>query len=166
MHPPYCAVQRKLTPSPTLHHPLASPLMTSGPTHTGGHIMCVWIPYIPPLLTSTPADSPQSETVSGDDVKDNILSSGYLPMLPYDPEYVCVVVCEQSLYVVLSPPLPSAPTDTDECKDGNPCTDNQECLNTVSSYVCRCKSGYQSNGTTCEGEWKCGQCESGTCNAV
>ena len=58
----------------------------------------------PPLLTSTPADSPQSETVSGDDVKDNILSSGYLPMLPYDPEYVCVVVCEQSLCVVLSPP--------------------------------------------------------------
>ena len=93
--------------------------------------MCVWIPYVPPLLTSIPADSPQSETVSGDDVKDTILSPGYLPMLPYDPEYVCVVVCEQSLCVVLSPPPPSTPTDIDECKDGNPCSDNQECLNTV-----------------------------------
>ena len=31
MHPPYCAVQRKLTPSPTLHHPLASPHMSSAP---------------------------------------------------------------------------------------------------------------------------------------
>ena len=33
MHPPYCALQRKLTPSPTLHHPLASPHMTSSPVH-------------------------------------------------------------------------------------------------------------------------------------
>ena len=49
--------------------------MIDGPAHTGGHIcVCVWIPYIPPLLISAPADSPQSETVSGGDVKDNILS--------------------------------------------------------------------------------------------
>ena len=33
MHPPYCAVQRMLTPSPTLHHALASPHMTSSPAH-------------------------------------------------------------------------------------------------------------------------------------
>ena len=33
MHPPYCALQRKLTPSPTLHHPLASPHIISGPVH-------------------------------------------------------------------------------------------------------------------------------------
>ena len=33
MHPPYCVVQRKLTPSQALHHPLASTHMTSGPAH-------------------------------------------------------------------------------------------------------------------------------------
>ena len=33
MHPPYCAVQRKLTPSPIPHHPLASPHMTSNPAY-------------------------------------------------------------------------------------------------------------------------------------
>ena len=33
MHLPYCAVQSKLTPSPTLHHPLASPHVTSSPVH-------------------------------------------------------------------------------------------------------------------------------------
>ena len=32
------------------------------------------------------------------------------------------------------------------------CTDTQECLNTAGSYICRCKSGYRSNGSACEGE--------------
>ena len=45
---------------------------------------------IPPLLTSIPADSPQSETVSGDDVSDTILSQKV-----YGELVVTYVTCEK-----------------------------------------------------------------------
>ncbi len=42
--------------------------------------------------------------------------------------------------------------------DYNECTDNnggceQECLNTISSYICQCKDGFilDSNGANCTG---------------
>ncbi len=42
--------------------------------------------------------------------------------------------------------------DVDECAQSNPCQDG--CVNTVSSFVCNCSSGYllSSNGHTCLGE--------------
>ena len=43
-----------------------------------------------PLLTSIPADLPQSETVSGDDVKDNILSQKV-----YGELVVICITCEE-----------------------------------------------------------------------
>ena len=55
---------------------------------------------------------------------------------------------------IATPPSPScisAPADIDECK-GTVCSDTQECRNTAGSYFCRCKPGYRSNGSDCEGE--------------
>ena len=64
------------------------------------HSKCVWVRVwmhtvstvysTSPLLTSIPADSPQSETVSGDDVKDNILSQKV-----YGELVVICITCEE-----------------------------------------------------------------------
>lgn len=38
--------------------------------------------------------------------------------------------------------LPSANTDTDECKTENVCGLNASCINTQGSYYCVCNAGY------------------------
>lgn len=47
--------------------------------------------------------------------------------------------------------------DINECTSGNnPCRGNQQCENTVGSYVCRCAIGYRFNAVTqyCEGKFQ------------
>ena len=42
-------------------------------------------------------------------------------------------------------------TDTDECasSSANTCSSNAICTNTIGSYFCTCKSGFNGNGVTC-----------------
>ena len=43
--------------------------------------------------------------------------------------------------------------DTDECTEGkHDCDVNAECNNTLGSYKCTCKDGYEGNGTNCTGQ--------------
>ena len=44
-------------------------------------------------------------------------------------------------------------TDINECVESSPCRPNQQCENTVGSYVCRCGIGFRYNAATqnCEG---------------
>ena len=44
--------------------------------------------------------------------------------------------------------------DIDECTIGNKggCHKNARCINTVGSFQCQCKGGYDGNGKTCQGE--------------
>lgn len=43
-------------------------------------------------------------------------------------------------------------TDTNECVQGtDDCDDNAICINTVGSFVCNCRVGYQGDGRICEG---------------
>lgn len=42
-------------------------------------------------------------------------------------------------------------SDVDECSgNDDPCDDNAECVNTISSFRCVCDSGYTGNGIFCE----------------
>ena len=42
--------------------------------------------------------------------------------------------------------------DIDECLNGtHDCDVNAECNNTLGSYKCTCKDGYEGNGTNCTG---------------
>ena len=44
-------------------------------------------------------------------------------------------------------------TDTDEClKEIHGCDVNAVCNNTLGSYKCTCKDGYEGNGTNCTGQ--------------
>ena len=43
--------------------------------------------------------------------------------------------------------------DTNECTEGkHDCHVNAECNNTLGSYKCTCKDGYEGNGTNCTGQ--------------
>ena len=43
--------------------------------------------------------------------------------------------------------------DLDECMgDGNNCNPNADCINTVGSYLCQCRVGYEGDGFTCNGK--------------
>ena len=43
--------------------------------------------------------------------------------------------------------------DTNECTEGKRvCDVNAECNNTLGSYKCTCKDGYEGNGTNCTGQ--------------
>lgn len=43
---------------------------------------------------------------------------------------------------------PSSSNDVDECADGShTCSDNENCINTVGSFICSCKNGY--GGASC-----------------
>ena len=43
--------------------------------------------------------------------------------------------------------------DTNECTEGkHDCDVNAECNNTLGSYKCTCKDGYEGNGTNCTGQ--------------
>lgn len=45
----------------------------------------------------------------------------------------------------------SISTDTDECQTGdNDCHSNGDCLNSIGSYSCQCKPGYEGNGFICK----------------
>ena len=46
-------------------------------------------------------------------------------------------------------------TDTDECASAerNECDANAQCTNTEGSYICRCLSGFQGDGTNCTGKY-------------
>ena len=47
------------------------------------------------------------------------------------------------------------PTDIDECEMEHQCNTTSEiCVNTIGSYVCKCKEGYENN-TQCEGMQMC-----------
>ena len=39
-------------------------------------------------------------------------------------------------------------SDIDECIS-SPCHTNATCNNTISSYICKCKEGFTSDGTNC-----------------
>ena len=44
-------------------------------------------------------------------------------------------------------------TDIDEClKEIHGCDVNAKCNNTLGSYKCTCKDGYEGNGTNCTGQ--------------
>ena len=44
--------------------------------------------------------------------------------------------------------------DIDECLSGrHGCEGNTTCNNTIGSYCCRCKKGYQTNKTNCTGKY-------------
>ena len=46
------------------------------------------------------------------------------------------------------------PSDVDECAaDALLCGSNGVCNNTVGSYTCSCKDGYQMVDSTCTSEW-------------
>ena len=60
---------------------------------------------IPPLLSSTPADSPQSETVSGDHVNDAILSQKVYGELVVTSVTCEQCECEQHCFLCRSTPL-------------------------------------------------------------
>ena len=49
----------------------------------------------------------------------------------------------------------SSTLDFDECvnPETNDCHANALCNNTEGSYICRCRSGYQGNGTNCTGKY-------------
>ena len=43
-----------------------------------------------------------------------------------------------------------SPLDIDECESSSVnCDQNADCFNSVGSYQCRCRLGYQGNGTNC-----------------
>ena len=45
--------------------------------------------------------------------------------------------------------------DIDECSTGaHECSENAECLNSVSSYQCSCRAGYEGDGKCCQGTYK------------
>lgn len=48
--------------------------------------------------------------------------------------------------------------DINECADEelNNCHVNATCLDTIGSFTCTCKEGYEGNGTSCTGKCTCG----------
>lgn len=43
-------------------------------------------------------------------------------------------------------------TDINECETGaNECDENANCSNTEGSYTCQCKTGYEGDGSLCQG---------------
>ena len=43
--------------------------------------------------------------------------------------------------------------DINECAQGTDnCDDNAICINTVGSFLCRCRTGYEGDGTVCTGK--------------
>ena len=70
-------------------------------------------------------------------------------MTPFDHE------CISNTVIV------SISKDIDECQDGdNECHSNADCLNSIGSYSCQCKPGYQGSGFIC----KCKCCVMFTCS--
>ena len=45
--------------------------------------------------------------------------------------------------------------DIDECSSANECNMNAICMNTIGSYNCTCKKGYQGDGRNCSGKVHC-----------
>ena len=43
-------------------------------------------------------------------------------------------------------------SDIDECSSENECHVNATCTNTIGSYSCMCKKGYEGDGTDCSGK--------------
>ena len=55
-----------------------------------------------------------------------------------------IPLCTNVIHFVVS--------DIDECLNGtHGCDVNAECNNTLGSYKCTCKDGFQGNGTKCTG---------------
>ena len=45
--------------------------------------------------------------------------------------------------------------DIDECSSANECNMDATCTNTIGSYNCTCKKGYQGDGRNCPGKVHC-----------
>ena len=56
-----------------------------------------------------------------------------------------------SLFTVRLPLMTCA--DVNECQAGTDnCDSNANCTNTMGSFTCACKTGYQGDGVSCSGE--------------
>ena len=63
-------------------------------------------------------------------------------------------VWNKSLHVQSSSSLCRVPLvpDIDECSTENECDVNAMCANTIGSYKCTCKKGYEGDGRNCSGK--------------
>jgi hypothetical protein len=43
--------------------------------------------------------------------------------------------------------------DVDYCAQGHECDENAECYNLKTTYMCKCKPGFQGDGSHCTGEF-------------
>lgn len=41
--------------------------------------------------------------------------------------------------------------DINECVSGSGCSDDADCINTVGSHTCKCRSGFAGDGFICTG---------------
>lgn len=44
--------------------------------------------------------------------------------------------------------------DVDYCKEGHECDENADCYNLKTTYMCKCKPGFQGDGLHCTGEFR------------
>ena len=69
---------------------------------------------------------------------------GYVHIYMYVCMGVYVGICGCTLYIC---------TDVNECQAGTDnCDSNANCTNTMGSFTCACKTGYQGDGVSCSGK--------------
>ena len=73
--------------------------------------------------------------------------------VPCTTSYIYLYVNTLLLYSGISSQPPRVIfSDVNECQNGeSKCSVNANCKNTIGSYNCKCKSGYNGNGRTCKG---------------